>query len=108
MKCLSHGKPNDKSDFFQGTVAIRHVGDERRHNKACSKCIITGQALWDQRGLTWVNRSAGYIEAMETPIPENPAWEDFKFELFSANQMELGMWDKFIESEFKKLKAVGD
>ena len=93
---------------YEGTVTLRYVGDEHRHNKACRKYIITGQAFQDQKGIMWVDRSAGPIEGMEIPVPDNPAWEDFKCELISTSQMDIETWDTFIDSDIKKLKAGSD
>jgi len=93
---------------YEGTVTIHYVGDEHRHNKACRKYTIVGHAFQGQQGLRWVDRSAGHIEDMEIPVPDNPAWEDFKFELFSINRMDRETWDTFLYSEIKKLKAWSD
>jgi len=93
---------------YEGTITLHYVEDEHRHNKACRKYIINGEAFQGQKGLMWVDRSAGHIEDMEIPVADNPAWEDFKFELFSINQMVSETWATFINSEIKKLKAGGD
>jgi len=93
---------------YEGTLTIRYVGDEHRHNKACRKYTIVGHAFKDQKGLMWVDRSAGHVEDMEIPVPDNPACEDFKFELFSINQMDNETWGTFINSEIRKLNPGND
>lgn len=93
---------------YEGTVTLHYVGNEHRHSKECRKYTITGQAFKGQTGLIWVDRSAGHIEDMEISVADNPAWEDFKFELFSIHQMDRYTWDTFINSEIKKLHPGSD
>jgi hypothetical protein len=93
---------------YEGTISLCYAGDEDRHDTACRKYTLTGQVFENQQGFMWVDQSAGHIEDMEIPVPDNPAWDSFKFELVASSPMDVGTWNTFINSEIKKLNPVSD
>jgi hypothetical protein len=90
---------------YEGTVAIRYMGDEAHHAQLCRKYTIGGEGLKGHYGVMWVNIENGIIEDIEIPFADNPDWNDFKFKLVSSGQMDFPQWEEFMEAEVKKLKS---
>lgn len=88
---------------YEGTVTIRYIGEEVRNDHPCRKYSIGGRGLQDKTGLIWLDREAMYTVDMEIPVPDNPDWDSFKFQLVSLDWLEKEAWDKFIEDEIHKL-----
>jgi hypothetical protein len=45
---------------------------------------------------------------IKIPIPDNPAWNSFKFALVSREIMDDAPWVQILDGEIKKLEAVAD
>lgn len=72
----------------------------------CRKYVLEGEGLQNQTGVMWVDRAEEYVVDMEIPIPDNPAWDSFKFALVLVKHMDEKTWRQFIDSEIGKLKSV--
>ena len=93
---------------YEGVTTLKYIGSEKRNGSLCRKYSLEGQWLNGQAGQLWVSQSEGHIEDMEIPIPDNPDWDDFKFNLVSIQSMDDAQWERFISSEIKKLIPVGE
>ena len=85
---------------------MKFIGNEQRNGTPCRKYSLEGQWLNGQAGQLWVSQTEGHIEDMEIPIPDNPDWDDFKFNLVSTQSMDDAQWEQFISTEIKKLTPV--
>ena len=90
---------------YEGTVVIKYVGNEERNTQPCRKYSIGGDGLKDHNGVMWVNIEKRIIEDIEIPIPDNPDWDDFKFNFVSSERMDSGQWADFMDAEVKLLKS---
>jgi hypothetical protein len=87
----------------KGTASIEYGGHELRRGTACWRYRVRGPAFGGAEGLMWVNRDHGWVEDIEIPIPDNPGWNSFKFELHSVNrQNEIG-WQQKMDTEISLL-----
>jgi hypothetical protein len=91
---------------YEGTVGIRHVGDEVRHAQLCRKYTIGGEGLKGHSGVMWVNFENRIIEDIEIPLADNPDWDDFKFKFVFSGHIDSTQWEEFMEAEVKKLKST--
>lgn len=90
---------------YEGTILIKFLGNEDRHEKPCRKYSIGGEGLKMHEGVMWVNEEKGIIEDIEIPIADNPDWDNFKFKFVSSDHMESQEWAEFIKTEVKTLKS---
>lgn len=91
---------------YDGTVLLEYIADEERRNQICRKYTVGGPGLQGHTGFIWVNRSLEHIEDIEIPLPDNPAWTDFKFSLVSSATMDGPSWSHFLDHEIRQLKPV--
>lgn len=91
---------------YEGIATLKFIGNEKRNGTPCRKYSLEGQWLNGQAGQLWVSQTEGHIEDMEIPIPDNPDWDDFKFNLVSTQSMDDAQWEQFISTEIKKLAPV--
>ena len=80
---------------YKGKAIIKYVGEEMLHGVACRKYQISGEAFENKTGTIWINKAQGYVEKMEIPVADNPAWRDFKFELKRVDKMTTEEWAKY-------------
>ena len=88
---------------YEGTVKISYVGDEERKSISCRKYTIGGAGLQDQEGFLWADRESMHAVGIEIPIPDNPFWNSFKFELVSVDVMSDEEWRHYMGGEIRKL-----
>ena len=91
---------------YDGTVVIRYAGEEERGGVFCRKYTIGGEGLQHQQGCIWLGNDLPHVVDMEIPVPDNPAWNSFKFRLVSVRSMLEGAWKSFIGGEIQKLDPV--
>ena len=80
---------------YKGKVKIELVGEAPCHQTTCRKYRITGEPFGDKEGFMWVNKKEGYAENIEVPVPDNPDWSSFKFELKKIEQMTPAQWETY-------------
>ncbi|HSL31657.1 MAG TPA: GNAT family N-acetyltransferase [Anaerolineales bacterium] len=91
---------------YEGTVDLLYVGPEERDGHVCRRYSIGGPGIRHQAGSIWVNGQNGYVQDMEIPVPDNPAWQDFKFRFVSSEHMNPRQWNDFVTEEVRKLKQT--
>ncbi len=80
---------------YKGKAKIEFIGEAPCHQTTCRKYRITGKPFGDQEGFIWVNKKEGYAENIEIPVPDNPDWNSFKFELKKVEQMTPAEWENY-------------
>ena len=55
------------------------------------------------RGTISVDRERGGVQSMEIPVPDNPAWRDFKLELQRVETMDRSAWARWVAAEVAQL-----
>lgn len=90
---------------YAGTVVIKYLEDNQRNGRPCRRYSLGGEGLDGHFGTMWVNKEKGYIEDIEIPIADNPAWDSFKFKFISSQQMSPLQWAEFMDTEIQKLKS---
>ena len=80
---------------YKGKVKIEFAGEAPCHQTTCRKYRITGEPFGDKEGFMWVNKKEGYAENIEVPVPDNPDWNSFKFELKKVEQMTPAQWETY-------------
>jgi hypothetical protein len=80
---------------YKGKAKIEYVGDAPCHQTTCRKYKITGKPFGDTEGFMWANKKEGYAENIEIPVPDNPDWNSFKFELKKIEQMTPAQWEVY-------------
>ena len=91
---------------YEGNVLLQYLGEETRNSMPCLKYSIGGEGLQGQRGFIWVDRDLMHAVDIEIPIPDNPDWNSFKFNLISVQQMNKEAWQQFMNAEIQKLAPV--
>ncbi len=81
---------------YLGKVTIHYLGEEACHENVCRKYKIGGSAFGRRQGYLWVNKEGDYFEKVEIPVPDNPAWKDFKLELTGIEFMDEKGWAQYI------------
>ena len=92
---------------YEGKVALKYLEDADRNGYACRKYSVGGEGLQNQYGTLWLDREWMHAVDIEIPVPDNPSWNSFKFELVSREIMDDGQWVQFLDGEIKKLEAAG-
>ena len=64
---------------------------------------MTDIFIRDADWLITVDRDRGQVQSIEIPIPDNPAWRDFKLELRDVEPMDRTAWDGWVAAEVAKL-----
>ncbi len=90
---------------YEGTVLIKYVGNKARDGQPCRKYNVGGEGLKNHNGVMWVNTEKRMIQDIESPFPDNPDWESFKFRFISSKHMDSRQWTEFMDAELQKLKA---
>lgn len=93
---------------YDGKVTLKYLEDEERNGHACGKYSVGGEGLKNQYGRVWLDRDMMYVVDMEIPVPDNPSWDSFKFNLVSVQQMDEGVWIRFLDKEIQNLNAVNE
>jgi hypothetical protein len=68
---------------------------------------VDGEGLQNQYGTLGLDLEWMHAVDIEIPIPDNPAWNSFRFALVSREIVDDGQWVQFQDGEIKKLEAVG-
>lgn len=77
---------------YKGSARIEFMGEAPCHQTTCREYKISGKAFGDKDGYMWVNKKEGYAENIEIPVPDNPDWNSFKFELKKIEKMSPAQW----------------
>jgi len=88
---------------FDGVATVRFAGEVPCHVAVCRRYEVSGPGLRDARGAISVQRELGYVQSMEIPVPDNPAWRDFKLELQRVERVDRAAWDRWVALEVAKL-----
>lgn len=96
--------PNFKNEgplfLYKGEVAVSYVSEESREGVVCRKYRIDGPGLENRGGFIWVNKELGHITDMEIDLPDNPAWQNFKFKLTGVEKLSPSEWEQFMKDQF--------
>lgn len=82
--------------LYEGEVTVEFVADENYKATQCRKYKISGPGLKNSGGYIWVDRDLGHFVNVEIPVPDNPEWKDFKFELKKIEVMTPDQWANYI------------
>lgn len=91
---------------YEGKITLKFLGKEARNSSPCLKYSIGGQGLQGQFGFMWADCNLMHVIDMEIPVPDNPDWNSFKFNLISVQQLDEEDWQRFLNAEIKKLEPV--
>jgi len=91
---------------YEGRVTLKYLEDEQRNGHPCRRYSVGGEGLQNQYGSAWLDRDLMHIVDMEIPIPDNPAWNSFRFALVSIRFMDEQAWIQFLDREIQKLGSV--
>lgn len=81
---------------YKGEATIDYVEDTDYKGFRCRKYRISGKGMGNTEGWIWVDREGGYFVNVEIPVPDNPDWKDFKFELKKIEMMTPEKWGNYI------------
>jgi hypothetical protein len=87
---------NESLFKYYGEATIDYVEDTDYKGTKCRKYKISGKAMQDKEGWIWVDYNGGYFVNVEIPVPDNPDWKDFKFELKKVDKMTPEQWSNYI------------
>jgi len=88
---------------FDGTATIRYEGEVPCHAAICRRYKVSGPGLRGAQGAIWVDRVQGHVERIEIPVPDNPAWRDFKLELQRTQPMDRAAWERWLADAVRGL-----
>ena len=88
---------------FDGVATVRFAGEAPCHAAVCRRYEVSGPGLRGARGAISVDRERGHVQSIEIPVPDNPAWRDFKLELQRVEVMDRAAWDRWVAAEVAKL-----
>ena len=88
---------------FDGVATVRFAGEVPCHATVCRRYEVSGPGLRGARGAISVQRELGHVQSIEIPVPDNPAWRDFKLELQRVEVMDRAAWDRWVAAEVAKL-----
>jgi len=91
---------------YEGVVTLKYLDDEERNDFTCRKYLIGGEGLQSQNGTAWLHRDLMHVVDMEIPVPDNPSWNSFKFNLVSMQEMDEQSWIQFLDRELHKLNST--
>ncbi|HEX6862300.1 MAG TPA: hypothetical protein VF414_05760, partial [Thermoanaerobaculia bacterium] len=80
---------------------VAYVGEETRNGVLCRKYRIDGLGLNHRGGFLWVNQAEGHVEDAEIDLPDNPAWQSFKFKLTGVETMDEAAWESFQKKQLQ-------
>ncbi len=93
--------------FYRGDARIEYVRDESLHGKSCPLYRISGPGIGGTTGSIWLDPKTSWLEKVEIPFPDNPAWKSFRLELQGTETMTPEAWKKFIADSLAKANAKG-
>jgi hypothetical protein len=88
---------------FDGIATVTFAGEVPCHAAVCRRYEVSGPGLRGARGAITVDRERGHVQSIEIPVPDNPAWRDFKLELLRVETMDRAAWDRWVAAEVAKL-----
>lgn len=88
---------------FDGVVSVRFAGEAPCHAAVCRRYEVSGPGLGGARGAISVHRDLGTVQSIEIPVPDNPAWRDFRLELEHVETMDRAAWARWVAAEVAKL-----
>jgi len=90
---------NDADPFvYRGEARIEYVRDERIGGKTCRLYRISGPGIGGKTGSIWQDPKSGWLQRVEIPFPDNPAWNTFRLELQRVEKMTADEWKRFMRS----------
>jgi hypothetical protein len=87
--------------LYRGEAEVAYVGEETRNGVLCRKYRIDGLGLNHRGGFLWVNQAEGHVEGAEIDLPDNPAWQSFKFKLTGVESMDEAAWESFQKKQLQ-------
>jgi len=84
---------------FESAATVRFAGEVPCHSALCRRYEVSGPGLRGARGAISVDRERGHVQSIEVPIPDDPAWRDFKLELQRVETMDRAAWDRWVTAE---------
>jgi hypothetical protein len=81
---------------YEGEATIEYAGEEDYKGTKCLKYKVGGPGLKNSSGWIWVAKDGGHFVNVEIPVPDNPEWKDFKFELKKVETMTPAQWADYI------------
>lgn len=94
---------SDQLIRLEGLERVEYEGEEELHGVVCRRYRLNGEGLRGCVGYLWANKLSGIVEKIAVPIPDNPDWDSFLFELQGVEEMDKQAWQAFIDSEVEKL-----
>lgn len=85
----------DPSMFERGAMRLRYQGEELRGGRTVRRYAVTGPALEGQAATFWLNAREGYIEEVESPVPNHPDWSSYRLRLLRRERMTAAEWESF-------------
>ena len=89
--------------LYKGKALIEYLGNDTYHDVDCRKYRISGDGMENQVGFFWVNKENEHFENFEHPHRDNPAWDNFKFDLRSIETMTMAEWKDFIAVRHREM-----
>lgn len=65
---------------FRGRATATYVGSETLHGVNVNRYDMTGAGLLGAHATFWINADDGFIEKVESPLPNNPDWDSYRLE----------------------------
>lgn len=81
---------------FDGAATVRFAGESPCHTAVCRRYEVSGPWLRNRSGTIWTDRMHGHVVNIEIPLPDNPAWRDFKLELQRTERMDRAAWERWV------------
>jgi hypothetical protein len=91
--------------FYRGDAKIESLGEEAMKGKSCRKYRIAGPGIGGKTGTIWEDPKTRWLERVEIPFPDNPAWNSFRLELERVETMTPEAWKKFIADGLAQANA---
>ena len=88
---------------YDGPVTVRFDGEVPCHTALCRRYTVSGPGLNGAAGAIRVHRERGHVESIEVPVPDNPAWRDFKLELQRVEPMDRAAWERWVAEQIAQL-----
>ena len=88
--------------LYRGEAQIEFVATEERNGVPCRKYKIDGPGLENRGGFMWVDKTKSHFVDLETDLPDNPNWKNFKLKLDRTEQMSQEQWGAFYKKHFEK------
>jgi len=102
--------PTPDTFAYTGKMRIAYEGEVLFNDKECNKYSLSGRGVADRTGMLLVNKAKGHFEYMELDANYHPAFDYFRYELFSVTKMTPQQWDGHVNARsaeyFKKNPSI--